>query len=192
MTLRGVALGLGRRLRLNEEALNLIREHYARRGLELKLTPARRKMAILPTGAMPLLNPVGTAPGVRLQEGQSVVYCLPGVPSEMRSIFRRSVEPEVKDRIGTLFRRAVTMKIEGIYESAMAPMIKDELERNPGAYIKSHPRGLREGVSRIELDIVVVKESDSEAKKVSTGIANRMIDMVHKQGGVVKSSKGLE
>ena len=193
MTLKGIALGTGRRLVLSGEALRMVREHYAGRGMAgIELTPARRKMATLPSHATPLVNRVGTAPGVRLEVAGSVVFCLPGVPSEMRSIFRRSVEPEIRSRVGTLSRAAVTLKFEGIYESAMAPLIARELRRNPGVYIKSHPRGVREGVSRIELDIVSVKEDEAEARKTSAGIAKEMMGAVEEAGGVVKSSRGLE
>jgi len=193
MTLKGIASGAGRVLALNSEALGLVRKHYSKRGMaSIEITPARRKMAVLPSGSTPLVNPVGTAPGVRLEIGGTVVYCLPGVPSEMRSIFRRSIEPEIRSRVGKLSRSAVTLKFEGIYESAMAPLILRELRRNPGVYIKSHPRGVREGVSRIELDIVSVKEAASDAKRETAGIAKEMISAVNEAGGVMTSAKGLE
>ncbi len=189
MTLKGVAMGAKRRLALNRKALSLISEHYARRGMaEIELTPARRKMAVLPSGASPLLNAAGTAPGVRLVAGGTVVFCLPGVPAEMRSIFRRSVEPEIRAKVGRLSRAAVTLKFEGIYESALAPLIRRELQRNPGAYVKSHPRGVREGVSRIELDIVVVDKERADAERVKDGIAREMAREVTRAGGVVKST----
>jgi molybdopterin-biosynthesis enzyme MoeA-like protein len=184
---------MGRRLAMDDEALALIREHYRKRGMaDMELTPARKKMAMIPEGAQPLVNPAGTAPGVRLAAGDAVIFCLPGVPLEMRGIFRRSVEPEVRASVGELARAAILLKLEGIYESAMAPLIKRELQRNPGAYIKSHPRGLREGVSRIELDIVVVGKEEVKAKEVASGIARRMIGDIEKAGGSVRSAKGPE
>ena len=192
MTLKGIALGAGKKLSFSREALSLIREHYAKRGMaNVELTPSRKKMAMLPSGARPLPNPVGTAPGVRMEIGSVAVFCLPGVPSEMKRIFRRSVEPEIRVSVGDLSRAAVTLKIEGIYESAMAPLIRKELRKNPGAYIKSHPRGLREGVSRIELDIVVVRRERDEAEGASAAIAREMIREVTRAGGVIKSARGL-
>ncbi len=193
MTLNGIAKGLGRKMELNREALSLIRAHYAKRGMkDIEITPARRKMSVIPEGARPLINEVGTAPGVTLVTEGTVVFCLPGVPVEMRSMFRRSVESEIQVKVGKLHRKAITLKVEGVYESAMAPLIQRELERNPGAYIKSHPRGIKEGVSRIELDIVFVNEKKGDAERVSSGIACRMIEKIRNGGGVVKSVKGLE
>jgi len=193
MTLRGVANGMGVTLRKNEQALALIREHYARRGLrQIELTPARLKMARLPAGAEAVFNGAGTAPGVRLVEGKTTVYCLPGVPVEMRGIFRGTVEPDIKKRLGNLHRKYITMNLEGVLESALAPLIAQEMKKHPGAYIKSHPRGIREGVSRIELDIAVVGEERRRADDEGEEIANNMRREVEDAGGKVKSARGLE
>ncbi len=190
MTLEGVAVGLGRRLVPNTEALRLIRAHYTKRGMEdIEITPSRRKMSVLPEGASPLVNEAGTAPGVRLEAGKTVVFCLPGVPAEMRDIFRRSVEPEVEKKLGRLHRSAVTLKVEGVYESSMAPMIKRELERNPGAYIKSHPRGLKEGVSKIELDVVVVRDRSDEADGVTRRIVRDFMKAIESAGGTARQAR---
>ena len=192
MTLRGIANGMGLALRRNEQALALIREHYAKRGLEqIELTPARLKMARLPAGANAVVNEVGTAPGVRLVMGRTTVYCLPGVPVEMRGIFRRTVEPEIRKRLGNLYRKYVTMKLEGVLESALAPVIAKEMKKHPGAYIKSHPRGIKEGVSRIELDIAVVGEDRRRTDAEGEEIAGDMRREIENAGGSVKSAKGL-
>jgi len=192
MTLRGIANGMGLALRRNEQALALIREHYAKRGLEqIELTPARLKMARLPAGANAVVNEVGTAPGVRLVKGRTTVYCLPGVPVEMRGIFRRTVEPEIRKRLGNLHRKYVTMKLEGVLESALAPVIAKEMKKHPGAYIKSHPRGIKEGVSRIELDIAVVGEDRRRTDAEGEEIAGDMRREIENAGGSVKSAKGL-
>jgi nicotinamide-nucleotide amidase len=191
MTLRGVADALGVRLRHNEAALRLIRDHYARRGLDkIELTPARLKMARLPVGAEPVMNEVGTAPGVRLVTGSTVVYCLPGVPAEMRSIFRGSVEPEVKEKIGKKFRKYITMKIEGIFESTIAPIIAEGLKRHPEAYVKSHPRGIREGVSRLELDIAVVGREKDPTVKEGAKIARELENAIVGAGGRIVAVRG--
>ena len=192
MTLKGISNGMGVGLRKNGQALELIREHYAGRGLhKIELTPARLKMARLPIGARAVFNHMGTAPGVRLVKEKTTVYCLPGVPVEMRGIFRRSVEPEIRNRLGKLHRKYITMKLEGILESALAPLIAEELKRHPGAYIKSHPRGIREGVSRIELDISVVGEDRRRTEREGKEIAERMERAIGKAGGRVDSAKGL-
>jgi len=190
MTLKGIARGAGRRLRLNPRALELMKEHYAKRGMgNVEMTPARLKMAKLPSGAAPLVNPIGTAPGVMLELGGTRVYCLPGVPSEMKAIFRGSVEPAVAERVGTLFRKYVWLKVEGIYESVLAPMIGSELRKHPGAYIKSHPRGVKEGRSRIELDVAVVSEDPREAEATADAVVEGIGRGIADAGGKVVSRR---
>jgi molybdenum cofactor synthesis domain-containing protein len=188
MTLEGIAKGLGVRLRLSKAALGLIRDHYSKRGLQsIELTPARKKMAVFPVGADALVNEVGTAPGVRMASGRTTIFALPGVPAEMQSIFRRSVEPEIRRSLGKMHRKHVSMRLEGVLESAVAALIGAELKRHPGAYIKSHPRGIREGVSRIELDIAVVGKDRGRTVKEGLEIAGEMTRAVKKAGGTVKS-----
>lgn len=191
MTLKGIAGALGVPLRINREAQRMIEEHYARRGMaNVELTPARLKMARLPSGGEPVVNAVGTAPGVRLAAGKTIIYCLPGVPSEMRSIFRNSVEPEVRAKLGKLHRKYVVMRLEGVLESSLAPLIEEVLKRHPGAYVKSHPRGIREGVSRIEVDLAVVGESKEETEKEGAVIAQEVGRGVAGMGGKVRSARG--
>jgi nicotinamide-nucleotide amidase len=71
-TLEGVARAIGRELKENKEALEMIKKKYEQyvaegRMRKLELTPYRVKMATLPEGSKPLPNPVGTAPGVLVE-----------------------------------------------------------------------------------------------------------------------------
>ncbi|MDE1853502.1 MAG: hypothetical protein KGI38_07125 [Thaumarchaeota archaeon] len=187
MTLKGVAGAIGVGLRRNERALQMIKDHYAMRGVrKVELTPSRLKMASLPAGAEPLVNTAGTAPGVRLVAGETVVFCLPGVPAEMRSIYRGSVEPEVKTKLGVVHRKYVTLKLEGVLESELAPVLSEELGKHPAAYIKSHPRGIREGVSRIELDIATAGKDAIRTNDEGESIVEEMEAAVRNMGGTVK------
>lgn len=193
MTLEGVARGLGMKMVLNREALRLIREHYVQIGRkDFKITPVRRKMAVLPEEATPLPNEKGTAPGVRIVDDATVIFCLPGVPVEMKGIFRQWVEPEVKGKIGRLYRKAARLKLEGIFESALAPLIAGEVEKHPTVYIKSHPRGVKGGISRIELDVVAVNEQKQVAIKTVNGIVNELATKVTESGGKIISSQGIQ
>ncbi len=191
MTLKGIAKGLGRTMKSNGKALSLIKEHNKKRGMgDIKMTSARRKMALMPVGAKPIRNEVGTAPGVRLGVGKTTIFSLPGVPSEMKSIFVRSVEPEIGEMLGKLHRKYISLKLEGIFESALAPIIERELKRHPGAYIKSHPRGVRDGTSKIELDIVVVGAERGRVEQTAERIGWEMKGEIEAAGATVRSARG--
>ena len=112
MTLEGIAKGLNRKLELNEHAFNSIKKaynHAYKRGI-LKLegmTKERRKMAFLPEGSLPLPNTVGTAPGVKIKEKTTEIYILPGVPTEMKSIFRNVITPLLKEKKGKFIEQGL-------------------------------------------------------------------------------------
>lgn len=77
LTMDGVAAALGRSLETHEAALAwLEKDGYSRQDLASGTTD-------LPDGARALHNEVGVAPGAVLED----VYVLPGVPSEMKSMF---------------------------------------------------------------------------------------------------------
>ena len=162
MTLKGVALALRRKLTLNADALATIKARYKR--LETTgLTSFRKKMATLPTGAQPLPNPVGTAPGVLIQVGGSKLVSLPGVPSEMKAIFNGSIIPLLKGSNQQAPRQA-SLGLVGIIESALAPALDRTRKAFPGLYFKSHPRGRETGVrSLIQVHIYSINP-DSRAK----------------------------
>ncbi len=190
MTLEGIAKALRRRIGLQQEALEMVRNHYMKMGrADLKLTPPRKKMARLPEGATPLPNKVGTAPGVRLESGRTVIFSLPGVPWEMRSIFRESVRKEIKERIGKLYSQTVILNLERIFESTLAPILKETMKKYPSVYIKSHPKGVEEGVSKIELNVGVVSERREESRRISGQVASELERKVIKAGGALGKSR---
>ncbi|HUI00476.1 MAG TPA: molybdopterin-binding protein [Nitrososphaerales archaeon] len=189
MTLKGIARGLGVRLRFDEAALRLIKEHLESVGRTFEATPARKKMATLPEGGVPLANQVGTAPGVRLTAGSSVIFCLPGVPREMRDIFSNFAEKEIRDKLGVMHISKVTMKLTGIYEASLAPSIAEAFKMHPEAYIKSHPRGLKGGVPTLELDITVVSKKAAKARATYAELSEFLSRRVADLGGSIASKR---
>lgn len=145
MTLAGISRALNKPLRLNKEALQLVKDHYRRLESKTKLTKYRTKMATLPQRSTPLPNPVGTAPGVKMQESGTTIFSLPGVPSEMKAIFRASIIPYLESFHG-MRPREVEVRITGIIESALAPVLDQARKIYPKLYFKSHPRGRETGI----------------------------------------------
>jgi nicotinamide-nucleotide amidase len=175
MTLKGVSRAIDRPLRLNREAFQQIKEHYENLETRPVLTRYRTKMATLPEGSSPLPNPAGTAPGVMIHRGRSTIYSLPGVPSEMKAIFKDSIEPHLKslsvDRpIGVQF------KIVGIIESALAPILDEARRKYPGLYFKSHPRGRETGIKPlIVLHIYNIQPgTESEVAEAANYVVERI------------------
>jgi len=103
------------------------------------MTDARIKMAQIPEKSIPLDNRVGGAPGVMIEDNEATVFCLPGVPSELKFIFENSLVPWIRDRVRWKFYE----KIVGFGlsdESVFAPAIDVVMKKHRGVYIKSMPK----------------------------------------------------
>ncbi|HEV2119694.1 MAG TPA: molybdopterin-binding protein [Candidatus Bathyarchaeia archaeon] len=163
MTLKGIALALNKHLALNPEAFAMVKARYSTLEASTGLTRFRRKMATLPDGAQPLPNPVGTAPGVTIKVGKTQLVSLPGVPSEMKAIFKGSIIPILRGSKATSPKEE-SIGLAGIIESALAPALDRTRRAFPGLYFKSHPRG-RDGGTRslIQLHVYSV-DPESRAK----------------------------
>lgn len=83
-------------LREDAESLRAIEALFARRNRTM--TGRNRLQAMLPEGADALANPIGTAPGMAMVVGSSLVACLPGVPSELKQMFAEQVVPLLRRR----------------------------------------------------------------------------------------------
>lgn len=192
-TLEGVAYAVNVKLEVNEEALKMVKMKYESlgraRGEKIELTPPRVKMATLPKGSKPLRNPVGTAPGVLLEADGVAIVCLPGVPEEMKAIFEDSIGPIIRGK-SKLFFCEKSLRLEGIYESDLAPIIDQVLKMNPKVYIKSHPKR-EEGGAYIELHFSTSDESLDKCLRlieVSTSEIRRHV--VERGGKITEISAG--
>ena len=116
-------------LELSESALEVVASRFARRGQAMP--ESNRRQALFPRTSSVIPNPEGTAPGIDLEiprqsqgaTGASRVFALPGVPSEMRAMWRETVVPALlalQPEGGTIcFRR---IKCFGAGESAVEAM----------------------------------------------------------------------
>src|SRR5207244_10935053 len=91
-------------------------------------------MATLPHGSVPLPNPVGTAPGVKMQQSSTTLFSLPGVPSEMKAIFRASIIPYLES-LNAKRTKEVEIKISGYFELYLTHILDIALQIYHNLYI---------------------------------------------------------
>jgi len=113
-----VAEVTGRKLVQNAEMLEQVEEHFRRRGRAM--TPNNIRQSYMPEGALPVKNPNGTAPCFIVEDPRGVIYCLPGVPVEMKWLFENEVEPYLRKKfdLAEVIHYRV-LKVIGIGESAV-------------------------------------------------------------------------
>jgi nicotinamide-nucleotide amidase len=126
----------GEPLEISEAALVAVESRFARRGMPMPAS--NRLQAMFPRGSRIVENPVGTAPGIDVDlprdegrpAGRCRVFALPGVPSEMKRMWRDTVASAIlamQPEAGTVrFRR---IKCFGAGESAIEEMLPDLIRR---------------------------------------------------------------
>jgi molybdenum cofactor synthesis domain-containing protein len=181
-TLTGVAKALNQKLVLNKKAFQMVKgkyEAYLHEGRieKVELTPSRIKMATIPEKSEPIHNPVGTAPGVKLEFNNTILFVLPGVPSEMMAIFEESITPLMIKETGELAFFEKKIFLDGIMESSLAPIIAQAMQENPSVYIKSHPKG-EERVPHIEIHLSTMATNSRVAEKHLEKTKNQILKLI--------------
>jgi len=183
-TLEGIGKALKRPLKVNPEAKRMVEDKYhqylkeGRVEDKVELTPPRVKMATMPESGKPLLNPVGTAPGVLIKCDDTSIIALPGVPPEMEAIFDGSIQPMLRKIAGNAVFYESSMAVDGVMESDLAPLIDKTMHDNPYIYIKSHPGQRSEGKSHLELHLSTTANDSEIAKKRVTKALMQITDLV--------------
>ncbi len=132
LTRAAVAALAGVPLELHEASLAHIAALFERFGRTM--SPSNRRQAEIPRGARVLTNEVGTAPAFALEHRGASIYCLPGVPREMRWLWSRYLEPELRLRGGRPLAER-TFRTVGIAESALGERL-DPLEVAAGVDVR--------------------------------------------------------
>lgn len=84
LTVAAVAEAMGLAMGRDPEAERMVRSRQELYGLGMP--DSALKQAVIPQGAVPVLNTAGIAPGVVLRRNGGAVICLPGVPCESRAL----------------------------------------------------------------------------------------------------------
>jgi nicotinamide-nucleotide amidase len=128
LTREALALAAGAELVFHQESFDQIQQMFARRN---RTMPERNRVqALFPTGAEPIPNANGTAPGIWMRIGGSFIAAMPGVPSEMHAMFETQVRPRLA-QLGLAGGVLVQRKLNcfGAGESAVEQKLLDLTRR---------------------------------------------------------------
>jgi nicotinamide-nucleotide amidase len=169
ITMEAVAAATEHPLELRAEALAMVQARYhdlVEKGYlkDATLTEARKKMAYLPQGATALRNPVGTAPAVVLEIGDTSLVSLPGVPEEMKGIYEETLQPTLRRIFGDSYYEEKSIIALCGDESSLAPVLAKVVQAHPEVYIKSRARRYGAGV-RILITLSLAGEGKEGVEK---------------------------
>ena len=121
-TREGLAAALDEPLECDPDRLGALERRLRAHGVKMSAGQARQ--AERPRGALWIDNPLGSACGLLLLREERLLFALPGVPAEMKAMFRASVFPRLAERSRSgLARRSI--KIVGRGESSVDDEIRD-------------------------------------------------------------------
>ncbi len=163
---------------LHEASLKHIRDLFETRGRKM---PERNVVqAMLPKNAEPIPNPRGTAPGIMLvvprkEGGQATFVALPGVPSELKPMFRDDVLPRLP--AGDRIIRQYQIHAFGAGESAIDEKLGDVTARGrtPEVGITAHEATITLRITAVGAS---VDECDRQAADTRSLIHERLGDLV--------------
>jgi nicotinamide-nucleotide amidase len=115
---------------LNSEVEAGLESFFASRGKPL--TDTNRNQAYVPEKCVPIMNLLGTAPGMWFEENGKIFVSMPGVPFEMKGMMEQFVLPKLTEKyqLPPVFHFTVTTV--GIGESFLADKLSEFESSLPG------------------------------------------------------------
>lgn len=110
----------------HDDLVEWMEQRFAARGRTMPSNNLRQ--ADIPDGAR-VLAPLGTAAGFAIAAGGATLYCMPGVPAEMRSMFDADVLPELTRLAGGQATVSRLVRTAGVAESQVAEACGDLVDR---------------------------------------------------------------
>lgn len=162
-----VAAAAGVEMEFHQDILDTIRGMFAQ--YNLTMTENNKRQAMVPVGAVVLDNPFGSAPGLMLECDRGIIFCMPGVPRELKPMLTNDIIPRLRERFdlkSIIHYRVVHLC--GVGESQVDEVIKDLVNHssNPTIGMLGTPAAVRVRIA---------------AKASSIDEANGLIDPVEAQ-----------
>jgi len=176
ITLECIARALQRKLAFQKKVADHIKAHFRKRNLKMPKNNLRQ--ALIPSGSIPILNNIGSAPGLIIPVGRKILIALPGVPHELYPMLEGTVTNYLKKRFQPeRIIKSRVIKITGLPESKVNEKIKDilEIKGNVQMGIYPHPE-------EINVKITVTEKNKNLAssiiKRIEKRIKHRLKDYI--------------
>ncbi len=160
LTRQGLAGFLGVELQLRDELLQKIEDFFTRRSLSMP--PTNKIQAYMPAGARPLVNNIGTAPGIMADTGGKLFVAMPGVPSEMKQMFEQSVLPHLEELACDQAVAVRKLRCFGTGESNIAQILGTVMQRGRNPLINSTAR-----YGIITLHVIATAKDKDKARQMA-------------------------
>ncbi len=171
VTRQAIARATGRKLVYSEDLERQIAARF--RGFGREMAANNRRQAYLPDGALPLENPVGTAPCFLSEdtEGRGFIVCLPGVPRELAHMMEHTVVPLLVERMGGVkVIRVRVLRTCAVGESNIDRGIGDLMaSSNPSVGLAAH-------AGQTDVRVTARADTEADADALIAGMESRLRD----------------
>ncbi|MHC4883647.1 MAG: competence/damage-inducible protein A [Planctomycetota bacterium] len=125
LTRQALSNASGRPLVLSPELLKQVQARFE--SIQRPMAPINEVQAMIPKGAEGIPNPNGTAPGIALTVGETRIFALPGVPSEMKAMLADAVLPAItaSESRPTAVLKSRELQLWGIGEGSIGTALND-------------------------------------------------------------------
>ena len=168
LTLECIARALNKKLLFNKKIAGRIKKHFKRR--KIKMPANNMRQALLPEGAMPIDNNIGTAPGLMIPIGNEMLLAFPGVPHELYPMFENKALPYLKKkfRVNQIIKSRL-IKITGLAESKVNELIEDILRLRGNIQMGIYPYP-----EEIHVKITVTEKNEKSADAIINKIQKKI------------------
>jgi len=167
LTVDSIGAALGKKTVIDQTTATKIKDVFIGRGITNPADLDRiERMARILEDSKPMQNPTGFSVGMKLKHRGKVIFTLPGVPSEMKSMFDAHISTLIEEK-ATSKLLARTVHVSMIWREFF-PLYRELQKEYPEIYIKNSATPPvqgehRENVHTIKVDIVVEAPTFKEA-----------------------------
>ena len=148
-------------MKIDKHSLNRIKDFFVR--INREFTENNLKQALMPTGAIPLDNEFGTAPGLIINTSDGkIITMLPGPPREMQPMFNNKVIPFLLNKYSNskkLFSKVIN--IFGIGESKVESMFANLMRTSVNPTIAPYAK-----LGELELRTTALAYNETKANEI--------------------------
>ncbi len=173
VTRPAIARAVDRPLIFREDLLDQIKARF--RAYGVPMGDNNRRQAYVPDGAIPIENPVGTAPSFIVEYKGRLIISLPGVPREMEYLIEHAVLPYLKAKLDLKDVIVIrTLHTVGQGESRIDEAIGDlEAAANPTV-------GLSAKAGQVDIRIAAKAATRAEAEALNAAMEATVFERVGK------------
>ena len=156
-----------RQLVLDDDILEALKRRFASRKMDMP--PNNVRQALVPSGAEPLENTNGTAPGLWIENKINTLIHLPGPPSELKPMFERHCIPRLMKKTGAAVLGHRVYRTTGLPESILDHRIAPIYSKykNPETTILAKP-------GQVDVHLLARADTQAEADALLTELGEQI------------------